>query len=533
MQLWAATAVVAVVLIVYAESYWGAFRMRLVRTVRGLRGLVDTLLPPQAKLWSVVMMSTIVLSSVAFVVQTLPAFYYDEYGTFGTLELVCVIFFTVEYVLRFICSPLPNEKPQAPGEDDEDDEEAKEDVKDEALNLGARPPPLNLDTPRPPTTLRDVVHSRAVFMLGYMNIVDLLAIFPFYLEAIITATRNGEPPEETTGLAFVRVIRITRVFRLLKLGRHNDGMQILLLTLEESASFLMSVLFLVLIIQVLFGAIVFFTEVGVGCQIQYMCEGGQSTGRDCTLLTYNNSEVKNFSGSVAEMHLMELMGLNNTWLPVPISSSKGDWCGEGSECLATGNLCFRHDGRLSKFNSIPAAMWWTLVSMCCVGFGDMAPLDEWGKLVGAVTAITGVIVLAMPTTVIGTNFSEIYEAYYERKASDGYDDDGEGNEVDEIQGANSKHLNRLIVSKQLAAKAKTEGMPDDMIEKALHQESRDELGAKQIFTAIAAQTKELSELDAWSHCRTRAMKASSALAASLVKSYYMPPATTDIRTGEA
>ena len=135
--------------------------------------------------------------------------------------------------------------------------------------------------------------------------------------------------------------------------------------------------------------------------------------------------------------------------------------------------------------------------------------------------------------VIGTNFSEIYEAYYERKASDGYDDDGEGNEVDEIQGANSKHLNRLIVSKQLAAKAKTEGMPDDMIEKALHQESRDELGAKQIFTAIAAQTKELSELDAWSHCRTRAMKASSALAASLVKSYYMPPATTDIRTGEA
>jgi hypothetical protein len=38
-----------------------------------------------------------------------------------------------------------------------------------------------------------------------------------------------------------------------------------------------------------------------------------------------------------------------------------------------------------------------------------------GKIFGCLTALTGVIVLAMPTTVIGTNFSDIYEAHYARK----------------------------------------------------------------------------------------------------------------------
>jgi hypothetical protein len=45
----------------------------------------------------------------------------------------------------------------------------------------------------------------------------------------------------------------------------------------------------------------------------------------------------------------------------------------------------------------------------------MAPVTVGGRIFGVFTALTGVIVLAMPTTVIGTNFSDIYESYYARK----------------------------------------------------------------------------------------------------------------------
>lgn len=492
----------------------------------------------QAKLWSVVMMGTILLSSVSFVVQTIPAYYYDENKVFETLELICVIFFTIEYILRFICFPLPNditsresrerqeqESRLDDGDEGEGDNPETQNASGEATSpaQGATHHPLT----RRPTTWWDVVDSRWKFVLGPMNIVDLLAIFPFYLEVILTAANNGVPPAENTGLAFVRVIRITRVFRLLKLGRHNDGMQILLLTLEESSTFLTSVLFLVLIIQVLFGAIVFFAESGVSCVIQYTCVGGEFEGKDCTTLKFERNVTRPFSGSLPEQHMLEILGLNTEWTEVPIASSPGTTCGQEGQCLDLGNYCFRYDGQLSKFNSIPAAMWWTLVTMCCVGFGDMAPLHEWGKLIGALTAITGVIVLAMPTTVIGTNFSEIYEAYYEKKAEqaalDGDDGSWDG-EIDEIQGANSKHLNRLIVSKQLAAKAKTEGMPEDMIEKALHQEGRaagDEVGAKAILASLGAMTKEMDSPETWNKVKKRSWKASSIVIAKMVNSYYV------------
>ena len=71
------------------------------------------------------------------------------------------------------------------------------------------------------------------------------------------------------------------------------------------------------------------------------------------------------------------------------------------------------------------------------------------------------VVLAMPTTVIGTNFSDIYESYYERKREEEADDnEEEANEKSEsslsdmLKGSNSKHLNRLIVEKQLAAQVR-------------------------------------------------------------------------------
>jgi ABC-type phosphate transport system permease subunit len=50
------------------------------------------------------------------------------------------------------------------------------------------------------------------------------------------------------------------------------------------------------------------------------------------------------------------------------------------------------------------------VSSTTVGYGDLFPTSAAGKAMGTVTMVVGILVLALPITIIGTNFVEEYAA---------------------------------------------------------------------------------------------------------------------------
>lgn len=59
----------------------------------------------------------------------------------------------------------------------------------------------------------------------------------------------------------------------------------------------------------------------------------------------------------------------------------------------------------NTFVSIPAGMWWAIITMTTVGYGDVYPVSVSGQMLGAVCALFGVIILAMPVAVLVSHFT--------------------------------------------------------------------------------------------------------------------------------
>lgn len=58
------------------------------------------------------------------------------------------------------------------------------------------------------------------------------------------------------------------------------------------------------------------------------------------------------------------------------------------------------------FPDIPHALWWAFVTITTVGYGDIAPVTPLGKVIGICTAILGILMIALPTGVLGAAFVE-------------------------------------------------------------------------------------------------------------------------------
>eukprot|EP00755_Sulcionema_specki_P025706 Sspe_Gene.83925::Locus_55067_Transcript_1_1_Confidence_1.000_Length_2305::g.83925::m.83925 len=172
----------------------------------------------------------------------------------------------------------------------------------------------------------------ARFPFKPFNIVDFLAIAPYFVELVLSSSVD---------LRFIRVIRLARVFRVLKIGKKYDGTGILAQVVQASLPALLPPFFFLLI------GMMFFSS------LMYLCEQG----------TYDKNTGRFY---VHDIH------------------------GKRQE---------------SMFVSIPEAMWWSIVTMTTVGYGDYTPHTALGKLVNSIAMIFGVLFTAMPIAIIGNTFT--------------------------------------------------------------------------------------------------------------------------------
>ena len=59
-----------------------------------------------------------------------------------------------------------------------------------------------------------------------------------------------------------------------------------------------------------------------------------------------------------------------------------------------------------KFGSIPRALWWSIITLTTVGYGDVSPITPLGKVLASIVALAGIGMVAMPTGIMAAAFTE-------------------------------------------------------------------------------------------------------------------------------
>ena len=200
--------------------------------------------------------------------------------------------------------------------------------------------------------------------------------------ANLAARGNGAGKHARGVLAVLRVLRLARVFRVFKLVGARERWALLEAVLRRAAPMLAPLLLFVAFELVIFGSLAFYVE--------------QGEWRACA---------------------------------AP-DSACGDGAAEAGEwryLRPSGDGASREP---SPFVSIPVSLWWVLATVTTVGYGDMVPTSGLGRLVGMACMVSGVLVMALPISVVTTEFGVEYRRYVRvrrrrrrRRASGGDEDD--------------------------------------------------------------------------------------------------------------
>ena len=181
-------------------------------------------------------------------------------------------------------------------------------------------------------------------------------------------------------MRYLRILRLTKLLSTLKNERINSLAPVVWQILVDTTHALLAPVFLMVLMLVICSSLCYFAEMS----ITWQCELHDGT-------------------------------IIDDWTPT-IDINPG--CLEDDLCLCAGVK--RHvlaDGEVvdsDVFSSIPLAMWWCLVTMTTVGYGDVYPRTPMGQTIGAVTSFLGLLTIAMPISIVGGTFHLRYSQLEEK-----------------------------------------------------------------------------------------------------------------------
>ncbi len=75
-------------------------------------------------------------------------------------------------------------------------------------------------------------------------------------------------------------------------------------------------------------------------------------------------------------------------------------------CVIAGTLMHLVEGSTGGFDNIPISIYWCIVTLTTVGFGDIAPVTPIGRLIASLIMITGYGIIAVPTGIVSAEYTK-------------------------------------------------------------------------------------------------------------------------------
>lgn len=183
------------------DNNLGSFKLKVYRVISGLEGSRN-----KVNLFDHFISTLILLNVFAIIMSTYQAFALKFEVALHIFEVVSVIIFSIEYLLRLWTADLlfPNAGP---------------------------------------------IGSRFRFAFSTLGLVDLLAILPFYI-----------PLFAKLDLRFLRIVRLMRLFRLFKLRRHSASLKLIMTVLRDVKDELVVTVMMILILIITTAILMFYVE---------------------------------------------------------------------------------------------------------------------------------------------------------------------------------------------------------------------------------------------------------------------------------
>jgi hypothetical protein len=305
---------------------------------------------------SVLVIFFIVVATVVFIVETIPTVARDDDAMYALsiLEGVCIAMFTLEISVRMSSVPLEDGK-----------------------------------------------YARGLkkWMKNPMNVVDIIAVIPWYLELIVGGG--------TGAFSVVRVVRLIRVFRVFKINRYNASADLFSRALQRSAQPLTLLFYFMLIANILFSSAIYYAE-NLGNEYNPSDEtndsiGGPAAPFDSIPRSMYWCAVTMTTVGYGDMFPITLYGRCATAprhaTPVRASLARRsilleDWTSRA--------VCFRRVQSARSFCLYRAR------AASSSRLTDRAPPPRRVRFIAVLTLFAGIIVIAMPITLIGSNFVDEY-----------------------------------------------------------------------------------------------------------------------------
>ncbi|HVT84124.1 MAG TPA: ion transporter [Chitinophagaceae bacterium] len=218
----------------------------------------------------------IILNVTAVMLETVDSIYTPHKRFFYDFDLVSVIIFTIEYILRVWSS---NHDPK----------------------------------------YQHSVYGRLRYMVSVPALIDLIAILPFYIFLFMPVSEMSYGSD----FRLLRILRLLRFFRLFRLTAYTKSTKLVMNVFKSRFHDLMLAFVLTSFLIIIASCVVYFAE---------------------------------------------------------------------------------HDAQPEKFSSIPATIYWAVITLTTVGYGDIYPVTIVGKISTVIILLAGVALLALPAGIITSGF---------------------------------------------------------------------------------------------------------------------------------